>query len=232
MKLALRGLTVCALGASLLGCTVSIQPGGYTGEVLVTYGDETGPRRFIRGEFRVGCATVVSVRNVNQSPTYDIQFESQYYGGSGSSDIASVVAQLGLVSVGTAAAGMLVSDVVASQVRGTEKEIRLMKVPTNMGWVKAVQLRMDDGSEINLPLLDPIKLSPVAQYKVGSRYTVFYSPTFQNLQVLPVGLKDKYGTLQEEQQQTQMRCKRTLPDDKAVAVLKAHANKVDESKIY
>ena len=232
MKFALTGLAVVALGASLGGCTINVQPVGYTGEVVKAYGNETGPRRFVKPENRIGCAAAISVRNVNQTPTYDMQYEAQFGSPSGAADIAAMGVQLGLVNVAAAAIGMMATTAVEPQLRGTEKEIKLLRVPTGMKMVKAVQLRLEDGSEVNLPLLDAPKLSTLPQYKAGSRYVVFYSPTFDNIQVLKGNLKDKYDTEQEEQRQTQMWCKRTLPNDKAAEVLKAHANKVDEAKIY
>lgn len=222
---------VSMLAVGLGGCE-TIQQTGYTGEVVTSYGNETGPRRFIKADTRIGCATVVSLRNVNQTPTYDMKYEAQFGSPSGSADIASMGVQLGVVGVGAAVVGMLATDVATREMRSTQRQIKLLRVPTNIEMVKATKLRLDDGTEVHLPLLDAPKLSFGSRYKVGGRYMVFYSPTFDNLQVVKGTLKDKYESPADEARDLERFCKRTLADDTAKAVLAAHANKVDETKIY
>lgn len=226
-----RLFLVSAVALATGGCE-TMQQTGYTGDVVTAYGNETGPRRFIKADMRIGCATVLAVRNLNQQPAYDMQYESQFGSASGSADIASLGVQTGVLGVGAAVAGMLATDAVVSEARPTERQIKLLRVPTNAQMVKAVKLGLDDGAEVNLPLLDAPKLSFGSKYKVGGRYMVYYSPTFENLQVIKGALKDKYESPEEGAKDLERFCKRTLTDDKAKAVLAANANKVDESKVY
>lgn len=214
------------------GGLVMSQTVGYSGEVVIAYGKERGAARFFKPDNKMGCGTVVSVRNVNQTPQYDRQYESQFGSPSNTTDIAALAVQTGVVGLVAAAATSLAVDTAVSANRETQTEIKLLNIATDQGLVKAVQLRMDDGVEINLPLLDANKFDFSGHYKVGNRYQVFYSPTFDNVQLVKSGESASYSSEEKAKVMRNLWCKRTLAEEKTKAVLEAHAHKVDETKIY
>lgn len=225
---------LCVASASLAflfsGCaSVGI---GYSGEVITAYGNDRGNERFIKAGNRIGCGSVVSVRKVNQAPMYDNRYEGQFNGTGSSSDIAGAAAQLGVVGIATAVIAGVTTDTALEARRTPKKEIRLANVPKNSGIVKAIQLRLDDGHEVNLPLVDANKFDFSGHYKVGNRYAVYYSPTYDNLQLFPLGEKKSFDSPEQAERYRLLSCSIQLDEKKTADLLDKFAHKVDESKIY
>ena len=231
MKKVFLNMSAVAIGL-LAAAAGNAQTVGYSGEVVVAYGNEKGSARFMKPENQMGCGTVVSVRNVNQVPEYDREYEAQFGNNTNTGDIAALAAQNGVVGLVAGAVASTLVDATVAANKETQSTIKLLNVQKDQGLVKAVQLRLDDGSEINLPLLDAPRLSPFGHYKVGNRYRVYYSATFNNVQLVVSGERASYDSPERAEVARKLWCKRTLAEDKIKAVLEAHAHKVDETKIY
>lgn len=205
---------------------------GYSGEVVYAYGHDSGSQRFIKAGNQIGCGTVLSLRNVNQTPTYDRQYEGQFNGGGGTGEIASLAVQGGVLSIASASIASLAADTALDAARTSKRMIKMVNVPKDQGLVKAVQLRMDDGREINLPMLDANKFDFSGHYKIGQRYRVFYSPTFDNIQLFLSREKEKYDTPEKAAAARRWFCNEDIGKTKADQLLKNYEHKVDEAKIY
>jgi hypothetical protein len=88
-----------------------------------------------------------------------------------------------------------------------------------------------------LPLVDDLEFMPKnkydGHYKVSNRYAVFYSSTFDNVQLMNIKRKDNTSISSEANKKIQeLFCLQRLDKEKADAVLLKFANAVDESKIY
>lgn len=230
MKYQSLSLATLPLALFFSGCaSVGI---GYSGETVTAYGNDRGSQRFVKVGNRVGCGTVISLRNVNQTPVYDMRYEGQFIGNSNTSDVAGLAVQTGLLGMAVAGVASIATDVTIDATRTAKKQIKMVNVPRDQGLVKAVQLRMDDGQEINLPMLDANKFDFSGHYKVGNRYEVFYSPTYDNLQLFASREKEKYDTPEEAEKAKKWFCSADLDKAKADELIATNANKVDESKIY
>lgn len=205
---------------------------GYSGEVINAYGNDRGNDRFTKQGYRIGCGTVTSVRNVNQTPLYDRQYEMQFNGSGGTRDLAGLSTQLGIVGVAAAVIASVATDTTIDATRTAKKEIKLMNVPKNMKLVKAIRLSFDDGREINLPLLDVNKFEFSGHYKVGKRYEVFYSPTYENLQLVPSHELENYQSPEQAAKFLKSFCSSQLDKGKIDELLSDNMRKVDEAKIY
>jgi hypothetical protein len=137
--------------------------------VVTTYGNDRGSQRFIKAGNLIGCGAVVSLRNVNQTPAYDQQYEMQFNGSGSTSDIAGLAAQAGILGMAAAVIAGVTADATIDATRTATREIKMVNVPENHGLVKAVQLRLADGREINLPMLDANGTDFSGHYKVGNR---------------------------------------------------------------
>lgn len=224
--------SVAAVSVSLLlsGCgSVGI---GYSGEVISAYGNDRGSDRFTKQGNRLGCGTVTSLRNVNQTPLYDKQYELQFNGSGSTRDLAGLSAQLGIVGMAAAVIGSVATDTAIEATRTAKKEIKLVNVPQNRGLVKAVQLTLDSGDIINLPLVDVNKFEFSGHYKVGKRYKVYYSPTYENLQLVESDEDEMKRTPEQAARIWKWFCSPQLDKARIDELLSAHGNKVDESKIY
>ncbi|PJC20459.1 MAG: hypothetical protein CO065_05485 [Comamonadaceae bacterium CG_4_9_14_0_8_um_filter_57_21] len=230
MKYQSFSLTTLSLSLLFSGCaSVGI---GYSGETVMAYGNDRGSQRFIKAGNRIGCGTVVSLRKVNQTPFYDQQYEMQFNGSGGTSDIAGLAVQTGLLGMAAAVIASVATDATIEATRTAKKEIKMVNVPRDQGLVKAVKLRLDDGREINLPMLDANKFDFSGHYKVGNRYQIFYSSTYDNLQLFASREKEKYDTPEEAEKAKKWFCSSDLDKTKADELIANNANKVDESNIY
>lgn len=195
---------------------------------------DAGSQRFIKAGNLIGCGSVVSVRNVNQQPVYDDEYERQYIGRANSGSALGFLAEVGVVgsvvSIGAAAIAGGTADMISDANRTAPRKQKIITVPDNGKEVKAIRLRMDDGREINLPMLRPPIID--SQYEVGNRYQVFYSPTYMNLQLQRSREKDRYDTPAEAEKARKWFCSQDLDTETSNRELAKHKNFVDESKIY
>jgi hypothetical protein len=178
---------------------------------------------FMKRENRLGCATIQSVRPLNQTPLYDFEYERSVGGSGGSSELAIAAVGLGLLNAATAGVASLVVDAV----RDPSKPQTGVKPPTDGVWrhVKAVQIKMDDGAIMNLPLVAPHgSLAP--SYEAGSRVRVFWLPERDSLQLTLTG-----RTPLPDDKSYNAWCLRAVPQDRAVEIFKAAASLVKEELI-
>jgi hypothetical protein len=178
---------------------------------------------FMKRENRLGCATIQSVRNLNQTPLYDFEYERSVSGSGGSAELAIAAVGLGLLNAATAGVASLVVDAV----RDPSKPQPGVKPPADGVWrhVKAVQIKMDDGAVMNLPLVAPHgSLAP--SYEAGSRVRVFWLPERDSLQLTLTGRMP----LPEDKTYNAW-CLRAVPQDRAQEIFKAAASLVKEELI-
>lgn len=230
MKYHFLSLTALSLTLLFSGCaSVGI---GYSAETVTVYGNDRGSQRFIKAGNLIGCGTVVSLRKVNQTPFYDQQYEMQFNGSGSTSEVAGLAVQTGLLGMAAAVMASAATDATIEATCTAKKEIKMVNIPKDQGLVKAVKLRLDDGREINLPMLDANKFDFSGHYKVGNRYQIFYSPTYDNLQLFASREKEKYDTHEEAEKAKKWFCRTDFDKTKADELIANNANKVDESKIY
>jgi len=197
----MRKIVVCLIGASMV-----------FGAHAVTFAGKSDI---------FGCGTVVSVRDVVQAPMNDSEY--QRYASETSNTGQTFVQILGGTAVGVvvgAAAGV-VTDVLIDSNR---KEIPAVVEPKD-GWkhVKALKIKIDDGREINLPLIDD-----GGNYKAGQRYLLGYSKQLDNIQLV---FKGAHVPEKDDSTRYQNYCK--LRIDQAVAddIIERSKSLVDESKV-
>lgn len=178
---------------------------------------------FMKRENRLGCATIQSVRPLNQTPLYDFEYERSVGGSGGSAELAIAAVGLGLLNTATAGVASLVLDTI----RDPTKSQPGVKPPTDGVWrhVKAVQIKMDDGAVMNLPLVAPHG-SMAPSYEAGSRVRVFWLPERDSLQLTLTG-----RTPLPEDKSYNAWCLRAVPQDRAVEIFKAAASLVKEELI-
>lgn len=167
--------------------------------VLCLFAFSTGmasaePTNFFLRANRLGCGTITSVRDVNQAPLYDKQYELLVSGKGSSSTLMGAAVQLDLVGAGQA----LVLGVTLDATRGSstsQEGVRPVEPSEGFAWkgVKAVRIRMDDGHVLNLPLTAQPTLSLGPKYDEGQRVTLFLIPQHKSIQVALAGMKPMPG---------------------------------------
>lgn len=178
---------------------------------------------FMKRENRLGCATIQSVRNLNQTPLYDFEYERSVAGSGGSAELAIAAVGLGLLNVATAGVASLVVDAV----RDPSKPQPGVKPPTDGVWqhVKAVQIKMDDGAVMNLPLV-AAHGAFTPSYEARSRVRVFWLPERDSIQLTLTGRMPM-----PEEKNYNAWCFRAVPQDRAQEIFKAAASLVKEELI-
>ncbi len=179
---------------------------------------------FFNPRNRIGCGTITAVRNVNQAPLYDREYE-QLVGGSGSTgSLAVAVSGLGIVTQTAAALASLAVDAT----RDTSSAVDSVKAPESGFWdnIKAVRVAMDDGSVMNLPLTAQPKLSTAPKYEEGRRVSVYLLKERNSIQLNLIGKAPAPGEKLHEAY-----CSRRTTAEEAAAALKEKAALVQEDKI-
>lgn len=179
---------------------------------------------FFNPQNRIGCATITSVRNVNQAPLYDREYEVLVGGRGGTGDLAVIVSGLDIVGTVAAAATSLAVDAV----RDPSAAVDGVQTPADGTWtnVQALRVEMDDGSVMNIPMTAQPKLTPGPKYEVGRRVTVYLLKERNSIQLGLGGRAPLPGDKLHEGY-----CKRGVSQAEAEAALKEKANLVQEDKI-
>lgn len=179
---------------------------------------------FFNPKNRIGCATITSVRNVNQAPLYDREYEMLVGGRGGTANLAVIVSGLGIV--GQAAA--VVTSMAIDAVRDPSVAVESVQTPAEGVWtnVQAVRVVMDDGSVMNLPLTAQPKLTIGPKYEVGRRVSVYLLKDRNSIQL---GLGGR-APLPDDKLHNGY-CRRGVDQAEAEAALKEKANLVQEDKI-
>lgn len=175
---------------------------------------------------RMGCATITNVRNTTQQPLYDRDFERYYAGRGGSAEAAMAISDLGVVGKGAALIGSAIFD----GVRDASTEVNVASVsPKDGNWplVKAVQVQMDDGNVMNLPLQGKPKLVLGPTYEAGRRVVVYALPKFKSVQLF---LLPKDPPKPGEKHYDNY-CSVRLPADQTETIVKSMASVIEEGKI-
>lgn len=180
---------------------------------------------FYNRDMLIGCGTIVSVRNVNQSPLMEYEYAAQNGTSIRTGDIAALMSVNGVAGFLTAAIGSVVVD------NALQKNAEDVKEQTNWENVKAVRVKMDSGEEINLPLFKPrTGGTDRRQYADGKRVTVYHVPRYKSIQ-LDAMARPPNPNEQDKARLYQILCKRRLDDATANSALKEAANLVQEDKI-
>lgn len=180
--------------------------------------------RFYQAENMLGCGTIVSVRDVRQAPLYDAEYEHHVAGRAGTGDIAVAAAGFGLIGAVTAGVSSLLFDAV----RDSSVSQEGVKAPAGGEWknIKAVKVLMDDGAEMNLPLMAQPTSALGTKYEAGKRVRVYWLPARQSIQIaLRMPVADQGA------KNYQLRCKREVPAERAAEVFRAAAQLVDEALV-
>ncbi len=152
---------------------------------LVTTAATADSTNFFLRANRMGCGTITLVRDVNQAPLYDQQYELLVGGKGSSSTVMGAAVQLDLVGVLKAA----VVGAAIDAARGPSTAQGGVKPVEGGVWkdVKAVRVQMDDGTVMNLPMTAQPKLSTGPKYEEGRRVTVFLIPAHSSIQLAMAG---------------------------------------------
>lgn len=135
----------------------------------------------------IGCGVIVSVRNVNQAPIYTKEYEAVRPGRfGGSSQVAGVLGGFGIIGSAVAVIGSAAVD--AAVEANVKTELPVDK-PDGGVWkgVRAVQIKFDDGREINVPYIEMIDVPGSRRFKAGERYSFNYSRELDSIQVFVGG---------------------------------------------
>lgn len=179
---------------------------------------------FYNRDNALGCATVVSVRDVKQAPIYDHEYERNFGGRGGSGDLAVAAIGFGLLNTVTAGVASLVFDAV----RDPTTPLDGVKAPANGEWkhIKAVQVQMDDGPVMNLPLLMRPSFGSGPLYRPGQRLSVYWLRERGSIQLSVV------GRAPEPSDKTYNNwCLRTVAPEQASEVFRMAEHLVDESLV-
>lgn len=179
---------------------------------------------FFNQQSRIGCGTITDVRNVNQAPLYDREYEMLRGGRGGTGDVAVLVSNLGIVGQAVAAITSLGVD----SARDKSIALEAVNAPANGVWtnVKAIRVVMDDGREINLPLTAQPKLGTGLKYESGRRVEVYLIKERNSIQL---GMQRK-PPLPDEKLYAAF-CRRSADAADAEAALTEKAHLVQEDKI-
>lgn len=179
---------------------------------------------FFNLQSRIGCGTITTVRNVNQPPLYDREYELLMAGRGGTGDLAGIASNLGIVGQAVAAVASLSVDAV----RDRSDSLEAVKTPAAGVWtnVKAIRVAMDDGREINLPLTAQPKLGTGLKYERGRRVEVYLLKDRNSIQL---GMQRK-PPLQDEKLYATY-CRRTADAADSETALTEKAHMVQEDKI-
>lgn len=179
---------------------------------------------FFNPQNRIGCATITSVRNVNQAPLYDREYEMLMGGRGGSANLAIIVSGLGIVG----AAGAVAASLAIDAVRDPSVAVDGVQTPADGTWtnVQALRVEMDDGNVMNIPLTAQPKLTLGPKYEVGRRVTVYLLKDRNSIQLGLGGRAPLPGDKLHDGY-----CKRGVSQSEAEAALKEKANLVQEDKI-
>lgn len=179
---------------------------------------------FFNPRNRIGCGTITSVRNVNQAPLYDREYEDLVGGNGSTGSVAVAASALGIVSLAAAATTSLAVDAVRDPSTATDG----VKTPADGVWknIKAVRVLMDDGSVMNLPLTGQPKLSLDDKYEEGRRVSVYF---LKDLNSIQLNLRGKAPAPGERLHDAY--CSRRVTQEEATIALKEKAALVQEENI-
>lgn len=179
---------------------------------------------FINPALRIGCATITSVRDVNQAPLYNHEYVAKFGGQGGSGDVASALVQGGVIGAVTAAVGTIAIDTA----RAATAKPKVQMVPQDgrdWAYVKAVGLKMDDGAIMNIPLVNKAGGRATFELREGNRFAVYWLKEFDSIQ-----LSIWPAPTQDHKAYAQM-CEKGSDIEGFEAAVAAKANMIDESKI-
>lgn len=147
--------------------------------------------------------------------------------GSGGSSANLVAQTTSPTALGIAVA--LAKTVVIDSAVEAKASTSSVVTPASGSWenVLAVQIQLDDGSVINVPLIGQPKLSFQQKYEVSKRVTIFLLRDRNSIQVSFLGLHP----LPADEKRYAAWCARTVDANEALLVVKNNANLVDESKV-
>lgn len=191
---------------------------------LVGFCEVSQANPFVNPAQRIGCATVTSVRDVNQAPLYNHEYVAKYGGQGGSADVASALVQGGVVGVVSAAVGTIAVDA-ARMATSQPKAQMVPQDARDWAYVKAVGLKMDDGSVMNLPLVNKAGGRASFEFREGNRFAVYWLKEYDSIQlsVWPAPPPDHKAYAQM--------CAKGADTEGYEAAVAAKANLINESKI-
>lgn len=187
-------------------------------------GNQSRPR-FYDPQTRIGCGTIVSIRQVDQNPlesAYTADYRANYR-RSDTSDVAALLVGGGVIGMVVGAAGSAAANVAMD---ASKKD---PAVVPGVRWgrkVLALRIALDDGRELNLPMIERRTNLSGNHFKVGLRGPLSYSDNFQNIQMANGSIPPLPGVSGYEEA-----CSVNIAKEKADGVIKAGGNLVDETKI-
>lgn len=180
----------------------------------------------------IGCGTIVSVRSVNQAPTYTKEYEAvrpDRFGGS--SQAAGILGGFGVIGSAVALVGSLAVD---TAIEANVKTSLPVDAPDGGVWrgVRAVKIKFDDGREIHMPFIEMLDVPGSRRFKVGERYSFNYSKELDNIQFF-IGGDNLIPNADDEKQANKYRgmCRTRVDQSVADSIIERSASLVDESKI-
>lgn len=181
---------------------------------------------FVDMRGQIGCGTITSVRNLNQAPLYNYEYESAW-GKTNSGSLASVANGFGLIGFAGAVIGSIAVDTVVSS---NSAPIEVKPPSEGAAWkdVRAVRIELDDGRQVNLPLMVAGKLDFASRtYQVGERVRLQYHKQLNNIQLMPKGLTAPKPGEDKYERNCALRANKLDAD----TIVKASENLVNEANI-
>jgi hypothetical protein len=173
----------------------------------------------------IGCGKVISVRKLDQAPMYNREYAQRMGGNTNVSEMGLIT---GLIPGGTVVAGAIA--IVAGEIIDAAKSTPIpVVIKPKSGWrmVSAVQIQMDAGQIINLPLINADRFVYGHHYEAGQRLSLTYSLVLKNIVIGPRGGK----TPMPGEKYFEKYCGLHASKEDADAILAASANLIDEANI-
>lgn len=139
-------------------------------------------------EYMIGCGTITSVRKTNQRPMINDDLINAYSEKNiNSTSTFAEAASSGVMSIGASVVGGILFDSVVNNQRGPSSG---PKDGMFLGKkLQALRIELDDGREINLPLIEARVVSFLGKelqghaYEPGRRVYIAYNTQFKTIQI-------------------------------------------------
>lgn len=168
----------------------------------------------------LGCGVVSDVKDVAQRPLYEARYEARVGGPATAASTTGQLAGANAITAGAAAVATAIFDIAASSSRPTPDWV-LPETPV-LDNVQSVRVTMDDGRELNLPLLkgEGGNLA-YKMFKVGQRVTVFFHKVADGKTFYVYNTEEAASP---DEKRYKWRCARTVPEAEAAEAFEYGAN--------
>ena len=174
---------------------------------------------------RIGCGTILSVRDVNQKPVPDSRFIPRGI-ETGQGVVAGILEIFGFGLVASIA-GEIGTVLIAGEAKkaSEEKDLANQEETKNYKHVIAMKFKFDDDREVNIPKYRLVG----SRYMEGARLVAYYP---ESQKVIQFSINPHFANIPKLGEEGYAeKCSNLLPQDVTNEAIAASANLVDETKI-